>query len=224
MALHNIFRCIFHYPVRNTTEYSNIRLYTLISSFILVSIGFGAFPHATGAWDFIKKFVTSINGVILIALASTFGTYIVASLLYFDPWHLVTSFGQYLLMATSYINILNVYAFCNWHDVSWEPKAPIKQTLFPLLKQPKNQILRVVQPSRFLEYELPQADIDSKFEKVVKKALEPYKEPKKNDKPSLDQLNKNFRTKLIITWIFSYFFCRVITDVVGIGCCCSYYE
>ena len=53
-----------------------------------------------------------------------------------------------------------------------------------------------------LEYELPQKDIDSKFEKVVKKALVPYKEPKKNDKPSLDDSYENFPMKLIITWSF----------------------
>lgn len=28
----------------------------------------------------------------------------------FDPWHLITSFAQYMFMAPSYINVLNVYA------------------------------------------------------------------------------------------------------------------
>lgn len=206
MALHNVIYCVFRYPVRHIIEYTDIRLYTLISSFILVAIGFGAFPHATGFWDFIKKFVTSINGVILIALASTFGTYIVASLLYLDPWHLLTSFGQYLLMATSYINILNVYAFCNWHDVSWGTKGADKADALPSAQTTKKSDNEGGASVEVLEYELPQADIDSKFEKVVKKALVPYKEPKKNDKPSLDDSYKNFRTKLIIAWIFSYFF------------------
>jgi cellulose synthase/poly-beta-1,6-N-acetylglucosamine synthase-like glycosyltransferase len=31
----------------------------------------------------------------------------------FEPWHMITSFVQYLLMAPSYINVLNVYAFAN---------------------------------------------------------------------------------------------------------------
>lgn len=31
----------------------------------------------------------------------------------FEPWHLITSFVQYLLMAPSFINVLNVYAFAN---------------------------------------------------------------------------------------------------------------
>jgi chitin synthase len=28
----------------------------------------------------------------------------------FEPWHMITSFLQYLLMAPSYIAVLNVYA------------------------------------------------------------------------------------------------------------------
>jgi chitin synthase len=54
---------------------------------------------------------------IILSLLSTYGLYIVMSLLYFDPWHMITSFIQYLFMMPSYVNILNVYAFCNTHDV-----------------------------------------------------------------------------------------------------------
>ena len=35
-----------------------------------------------------------------------------------DPWHMFTSFPQYLALAPSFTNVLNVYAFCNLHDVS----------------------------------------------------------------------------------------------------------
>src|SRR4051794_22587340 len=36
---------------------------------------------------------------------------------------MITSLVQYLLMAPSYINVLNVYAFANVHDVSWGTKG-----------------------------------------------------------------------------------------------------
>lgn len=35
-----------------------------------------------------------------------------------DPWHMFSSFLQYLCLAPSFTNVLNVYAFCNLHDVS----------------------------------------------------------------------------------------------------------
>jgi chitin synthase len=206
MALHYIIRRVCHYTVTPIQKCIDKRLYVLVSSFILVGIGFGAFPQANGFVDFIGKFFSSINGLILIALASTFGAYIVASLLYLDPWHLLTSMPQYLLMATSYINILNVYAFCNWHDVSWGTKGADKADALPSAQTTKKADTDGGASVEVLEYELPQADIDSKFEKIVKKALVPYKETKKNDKPSLDDAYKNFRTKLIITWIFTYLF------------------
>lgn len=43
--------------------------------------------------------------------------------MYLDPWHMFTSFFQYLLLLPSYVNILLLYAFCNLHDVSWGTKG-----------------------------------------------------------------------------------------------------
>lgn len=54
---------------------------------------------------------------IILSVAATYAIYLVSSLLFFDPWHMLTSFVQYLFMTPSYINILNIFAFCNTHDV-----------------------------------------------------------------------------------------------------------
>ena len=54
---------------------------------------------------------------VVIALLSTYGLYIIASLLFFEPYHMVHSSAQYMLLIPFYVNILNVYAFCNIHDV-----------------------------------------------------------------------------------------------------------
>lgn len=54
---------------------------------------------------------------------ATYGLYLISSLLYFEPWHMLTSFVQYLLLLPSYVNILLIYAFCNLHDVSWGTKG-----------------------------------------------------------------------------------------------------
>lgn len=63
---------------------------------------------------------------IVISLLATYGLYIISSLMALEPWHMITSFFQYLLIAPSYINVLNVYAFCNVHDVSWGTKGSDK--------------------------------------------------------------------------------------------------
>jgi cellulose synthase/poly-beta-1,6-N-acetylglucosamine synthase-like glycosyltransferase len=62
---------------------------------------------------------------------------------FFDPWHIVTLVShlyiclrvsskcliqavQYLLLFPTYTNVINVYAFCNTHDVSWGTKGDDK--------------------------------------------------------------------------------------------------
>ncbi|CAO3700632.1 unnamed protein product [Rhizopus microsporus] len=60
---------------------------------------------------------------IVISLLGTYGLYMSSSMLYLDPWHMLTSFIQYLFLLPTYVNILNVYAFCNIHDVSWGTKG-----------------------------------------------------------------------------------------------------
>ena len=60
---------------------------------------------------------------LLVSLASTYVLYFLASFMYREPWHMFTSFFQYLLLSPSYINVLNIYAFCNVHDISWGTKG-----------------------------------------------------------------------------------------------------
>ena len=71
-------------------------------------------------------FTNPIFRNIVLSLSATLGLYVFASLIFvgaqlymliffsdptqFEPWHLITSFAQYTLMAPSYINVLNVYA------------------------------------------------------------------------------------------------------------------
>lgn len=139
-------------------------------------------------------------GIIIIALAATFGLYYVASFLYMDPWHMFTSFPQYLLIMSSYVNILNVYAFSNWHDVSWGTKGSDKADALPSAKTEKGADGKhtVIE-----EPDLPQADIDSQFEATVKRALAPYVPPVEKDEKTLEDSYKSFRTHLCTAWIGS---------------------
>ncbi|KAF8344932.1 glycosyltransferase family 2 protein [Amanita rubescens] len=141
-------------------------------------------------------------GPLLAAMLSTFGIYLIASLLYFDPWHMFTSFPQYLLLAPSFINVLNVYAFCNLHDVSWGTKGSDKaEVLLPSIQSEKapGADVPVVEDTTKI-----QEDVDAAFHDTVKRAL--TKRPADAAAPSkrtTDDENKVFRTRLVGLWMLT---------------------
>ena len=111
-----------------------------------------------------------------------------------------TSFPQYLLVMSSYVNILNVYAFSNWNDVSWGTKGSDKADVLPSAQTTKTgdgKAAVIEEPDK------PQADIDSQFEITVRRALTTYVEPVVVEKKTLDDSYKSFRTRLVTAWIFS---------------------
>ncbi|KAI0012519.1 glycosyltransferase family 2 protein [Xylariaceae sp. FL0662B] len=68
---------------------------------------------------------------LIVSMLSTYGLWLISSLMMFDPWHMITSFIQYLLLTPTYVNVLNVYAFCNTHDISWGTKGDDKADELP---------------------------------------------------------------------------------------------
>ncbi|KAI4724498.1 chitin synthase, class [Aureobasidium sp. EXF-10728] len=180
-----------------------VQLYITVDALYLVVHAFTGGPgfNTDSPSDFVQSFFSSTGpGIIVIALAATFGLYFVASFMYLDPWHMFTSFPQYLLIMSSYINILNVYAFSNWHDVSWGTKGADKADALPSAKTEKAQDGKA---TVIEEVDLAQADIDSQFETTVKRALTPYVAPKEKETKSLEDSYKSFRTRLVVFWIFS---------------------
>ncbi|KAI5462368.1 glycosyltransferase family 2 protein [Mariannaea sp. PMI_226] len=151
--------------------------------------------------DFVNSFFgdSSAGGVIIVALITIYGLNFLASFLYLDPWHMFHSFPQYLFLMASYINILMVYAFNNWHDVSWGTKGSDKAEALPsahVTKGDKNEA--VVE-----EIEKEQEDIDSQFEQTVRRALAPFKEEEEVEKADVEDGYKSFRTGLVTAWLFS---------------------
>jgi chitin synthase len=87
----------------------------------------------------------AIYAQMVFSLIATFGVYLIASCIAMDPMHLITSFLQCefqrrefglsraatdesfaptdLLLSPTYVNVLNIYAFCNLHDFSWGTKG-----------------------------------------------------------------------------------------------------
>ncbi|GLB04453.1 hypothetical protein AtubIFM57258_010419 [Aspergillus tubingensis] len=177
-----------------------VQLYILVLSFYLVAQAFAGgnidLDFDNGAGGFVGSFFTSTTGLVLIALVSTYGTYIIASILYCDPWHLLTSSWAYFLGMPSTINVLNVYAFCNWHDVSWGTKGSDDTASLPSAKTKKSE----TQKSFVEEVDKPQADIDIDFELTVRRALSPWQEPMEKKEVQLEDSYKTFRTNLVLLW------------------------
>lgn len=155
-----------------------------------------------GVGAFLKSFFSSASaGIVMIALVSTYGIYWISSILYMDPWHMLTSIWAYMAGMTCSINILMVYAFCNWHDVSWGTKGSDKADALPSAQTKKEEKAK---GGTFIEEaDKSQADIDSQFEITVKRALAPFVEVPENEPKSLDDSYKSFRTKLVLLWTFS---------------------
>ncbi|PWN42205.1 hypothetical protein IE81DRAFT_290615 [Ceraceosorus guamensis] len=65
---------------------------------------------------------------IVISLASTYVLWVIASIIHFEPWHLVTSFVQYLFLTPCFVIVLAIYSMANTHDLSWgnRPAEPAK--------------------------------------------------------------------------------------------------
>lgn len=56
---------------------------------------------------------------LVISILSTYLLYAIGAVIHGEPSFMVTSFLQYLLLSPSYVNVLNIYSFCNINDVSW---------------------------------------------------------------------------------------------------------
>lgn len=158
-------------------------------------------------------------GALVAAIVSTFGIYFFASFLYVsskyisvllrllifhaqqrDPWHMFSSFPQYLLLAPSFTNVLNVYAFCNLHDVSWGTKGSDKAEALPSVssKKGKEDAAPVIEDTMKV-----QEDVDAAFKETVTRAVTKVENKEVAEKPTMDDQNKTFRTRLVSAWVLS---------------------
>ncbi|THH33138.1 hypothetical protein EUX98_g1034 [Antrodiella citrinella] len=84
-----------------------------------------AVPHTLAGWKDFGHLVSTNSAFrdIVISLAGTYGLYFIGSFMHLEPWHMFTSFLQYMFLLPSYVNILMMYAMCNLHDVTWGTKG-----------------------------------------------------------------------------------------------------
>ena len=137
---------------------------------------------------------------LIVSLASTYVLWIVVSILFFDPWHMVTSFIQYLLLTPTYINILNVYAFCNTHDITWGTKGDDKPEKLPSAN---------LKPGGKVDVDIPtdDGDLNAQFEAEMQKFATKAKAEVRVVSPSEKQEDyyKGFRSSVVLVWMFCNF-------------------
>ncbi|KAA1127792.1 Chitin synthase 2 [Puccinia graminis f. sp. tritici] len=116
-----------------------------------------------------------------------------------DPWHLLHSMIPYLFIAVSFTNILNVYAFCNLHDVSWGTKGSDKAESLPSVSVLPHHTSRMMVGEWLKTFD--QSELDTDFKETVARAMQPLTSVEAVEKPTADDLDKTFRTRFIAIWL-----------------------
>ncbi|KAI6164829.1 glycosyltransferase family 2 protein [Pisolithus thermaeus] len=183
--------------------YAFLAVYLLICSFWLTIVAFANIPSELQnktTTQVILTFFTPPVGALIAAMVSTFGIYFLASFLYRDPWHMFSSFFQYLCLAPSFTNVLNVYAFCNLHDVSWGTKGSDKAEALPSVSssKAKDADAPIVEDIHRI-----QEDVDAAFKETVTRAVTKLEVQEAVEKPTMDDQNRTFRTRLVALWMLS---------------------
>ncbi|KZF19069.1 glycosyltransferase family 2 protein [Xylona heveae TC161] len=159
-----------------------------------------------------QLFANKIFFNLMVSMLSTYVLWFVSSLLFFDPWHMFTSFIQYLLMTPTYINILNVYAFCNTHDITWGTKGDDKPAKLPSA---------VTKPGGKVDVDMPQDDTDlnASYENELRafaaKAPKEVREVSPAEKQ--EDYYKGFRSAVVLVWMFcNLALAAVVLNVAGV--------
>lgn len=136
---------------------------------------------------------------LVVSTASTIGLYFLMSFLYLDPWHMFTSSAQYFALLPSYICTLQVYAFCNAHDVTWGTKGDnVIHTDLGEAVSGKSNVVELEMPSE-------QLDIDSGYDEALRNLRDRLEVPK----PAIPeaQLQEDYyravRTYMVVVWMMS---------------------
>ncbi|KAF9978360.1 Chitin synthase, class 1 [Actinomortierella ambigua] len=134
----------------------------------------------------------------VISLASTYGLYFFASFLFFEPWHMFHSFIQYMFMVPSYINILNVYAFCNIHDISWGTKGDTSVATDLGVAKKTADGVEVTVPT-------DAHDINNAYDEAVASLSVKTPEVKqhRDAKTKQEDYYREIRTRVLLFWIMS---------------------
>ncbi|KAH8885871.1 glycosyltransferase family 2 protein [Thozetella sp. PMI_491] len=198
----------FQYAV-SFTIFSVVQLYLMVNLIYLTKrlVDSKLDPNGGSSYNYISEYYSDVGSLtVLVTAVSVFGVYIAAGIICLDPWHLLHSWGPYLLISSSYTNILKTYAFSNMHIASWGIKSGKKEIAPPIQVPPVAKI----DGGFFEEINRPQEDIDSMFELTVRRALAPQEEQPEENGYDREGAFLKLRTTLIGVYLFSNFLVCVI--------------
>lgn len=148
-------------------------------------------------FSFEKLFTNRLFFTLIISMCSTWLLYLISSILFLDPWHMFSSFLQYLLLTPTYINILNVYAFCNTHDITWGTKGDDKPEKLPAAN---------LKPGGKVDVAIPtdDADLNTQYESELMTFATKYQPPEKtvSEQTKHEDYYKGFRSAVVLAWMF----------------------
>lgn len=146
-------------------------------------------------------FKNKVFYMLIISVMSTYGIWLIASLIMLDPWHMVTSFAQYMLLTPTFTNVLNVYAFCNTHDVSWGTKGDDKVEKLPSVNT-KDGTGKTDLPD--------EGDLNAQYQREIAVFAQKHVEVKVAPTPSMLQEKqmdyyRGVRTGVVLMWMVTNF-------------------
>lgn len=123
-----------------------------------------------------------------------------------------TSFIQYLLLTPTYINILNVYAFCNTHDITWGTKGDDKAEKLPSA---------TLKPGGKVDVNIPtdDGDLNAQYEAEMRKIVSKAPPEKRDISASEKQEDyyKGFRSSVVLLWLICNFgLCATVLSTAGL--------
>ncbi|KAL1405810.1 Chitin synthase, class 2 [Vanrija albida] len=183
-----------------------ILLFAVCQGILLYCAGWTVYqtvPHTAEGWrDWRGLFSNRTFLSLAMSFMATYGLYVLSSLMYLDPWHMLHSFIQYLFLLPSYVNILLIYAFCNLHDVSWGTKGDNGNSKdlgqAKTVKKNGEEMAEVALPTR-------QEDVEALWQQARSEMRIPPKEvkEKRSAETKRSDSDRNFRTNVVLLFLGS---------------------
>ncbi|VUC23737.1 unnamed protein product [Clonostachys rosea] len=188
-----------------------LMIYLLFAAIYIAVIAI--MEHVQGGFQISDLIKNKVFYTLIISLMSTYGLWLIASLMMFDPWHMVTSLGQYMLLTPTFTNVLNVYAFCNTHDVSWGTKGDDKVEKLPSVSTKDGEG----------KTDLPdEGDLNAQYQRELAAFNHKFVEEKKPPTPAQLQEKqmdyyRGVRTGVVLIWMVTNFaLCAVVLSTGGL--------